>query len=136
MPLAFDDRISSDFTKEARRGTAFIVFSRKDVHAVAGELQRKGFRCSVIYGALPYDVRRNEVKRYVNGETDIVVATDAIGMGLNLPIERVIFLTTEKFDGTQQRPLTPTEIKQIAGRAGSSLTSPRSGKPASAFRIL
>ena len=118
VPLAFDDRISSDFTKEARRGTAFIVFSRKDVHAVAGELQRKGFRCSVIYGALPYDVRRNEVKRYVNGETDIVVATDAIGMGLNLPIERVIFLTTEKFDGTQQRPLTPTEIKQIAGRAG------------------
>ena len=118
VPLVFDDRISSDFTKEARRGTAFIVFSRKDVHAVAGELQRKGHRCSVIYGALPYDVRRNEVKRYVNGETDIVVATDAIGMGLNLPIERVIFLTTEKFDGTQQRSLTPTEIKQIAGRAG------------------
>ena len=118
VPLVFDDRISSDFTKEARRGTAFIVFSRKDVHAVAGELQRKGHKCSVIYGALPYDVRRNEVKRYVNGETDIVVATDAIGMGLNLPIERVIFLTTEKFDGTQQRTLTPTEIKQIAGRAG------------------
>ena len=118
VPLVFDDRISSDFTKEARRGTAFIVFSRKDVHAVAGELQRKGHKCSVIYGALPYDVRRNEVKRYVNGETDIVVATDAIGMGLNLPIERVIFLTTEKFDGTQQRSLTPTEIKQIAGRAG------------------
>ena len=118
VPLLFDERISSDFTKEARRGTAFIVFSRKDVHAVAGELQRKGFRCSVIYGALPYDVRRSEVKRYVSGETDIVVATDAIGMGLNLPIERVIFLTTEKFDGTQQRSLTPTEIKQIAGRAG------------------
>ena len=118
VPLVFDERISSDFTKEARRGTAFIVFSRKDVHAVAGELQRKGHRCSVIYGALPYDVRRNEVKRYVNGETDVVVATDAIGMGLNLPIERVIFLTTEKFDGTQQRSLTPTEIKQIAGRAG------------------
>ncbi|MBR3748347.1 MAG: hypothetical protein IKN28_00535, partial [Firmicutes bacterium] len=118
VPLVFDERVSSDFTKEARRGTAFIVFSRKDVHAVAGELQRKGHRCSVIYGALPYDVRRNEVKRYVNGETDVVVATDAIGMGLNLPIERVIFLTTEKFDGTQQRSLTPTEIKQIAGRAG------------------
>ena len=118
VPLVFDDHISSDFTKEARRGTAFIVFSRKDVHAVAGELQRKGYKCSVIYGALPYDVRRNEVKRYVSGETDIVVATDAIGMGLNLPIERVIFLTTEKFDGTQQRSLTPTEIKQIAGRAG------------------
>ena len=118
VPLVFDDRISSDSTKEARRGTAFIVFSRRDVHAVAAELQRKGCRCSVIYGALPYDVRRNEVKRYLSGETDIVVATDAIGMGLNLPIERVIFLTTEKFDGTQQRSLTPTEIKQIAGRAG------------------
>ena len=118
VPLVFDDSVRPDFTKEARRGTAFIVFSRKDVHAVAGELQRKGHRCSVIYGALPYDVRRSEVKRYVNGETDIVVATDAIGMGLNLPIERIIFLTTEKFDGSQQRSLTPTEIKQVAGRAG------------------
>ena len=118
VPLLFDENVDQDFTKEARRGTAFIVFSRKDVHAVAGELQRKGNRCSVIYGALPYDVRRNEVKRYVNGETDIVVATDAIGMGLNLPIERIIFLTVEKFDGAQQRTLTPTEIKQIAGRAG------------------
>ncbi len=118
VPLSFDEKISTDFKKEARRGTAFIVFSRKDVHAVAGELQRAGFRCSVIYGALPYDVRRNEVKRYTSGETDIVVATDAIGMGLNLPIERVIFLVTEKFDGSQQRPLSATEIKQIGGRAG------------------
>ena len=118
VPLAFDSSVSADFVSEARRGTAFIVFSRKDVHAVAGELQRNGVRCSVIYGALPYDVRRNEVKRYVSGDTDVVVATDAIGMGLNLPIERVIFLTVEKFDGVQQRTLTPTEIKQIAGRAG------------------
>ena len=118
VPLEFEEDPPIDFPQEAQRGTAFIVFSRKDVHAVAGELQRQGYSCSVIYGALPYDVRRNEVKRYTSGETDIVVATDAIGMGLNLPIERIMFLRTEKFDGDETRPLKTSEIKQIAGRAG------------------
>ena len=70
------------------------------------------------YGALPYDVRRNEVKRYMAGETDVVVATDAIGMGLNLPIKRIVFLKTSKFDGVQLRDLTYSEVKQISGRAG------------------
>lgn len=118
VPLVYEDNSPIHFPYSARRGTAFIVFSRRDVHAAAAELQRRGFSCSVIYGALPYDVRRNEVRRYMNGETDIVVATDAIGMGLNLPIERIVFLRTSKFDGMQLRPLKNTEIKQIAGRAG------------------
>ncbi|MBR6350849.1 MAG: hypothetical protein IKR93_00815 [Firmicutes bacterium] len=118
VPLKFENDSPVEFPNKVERGTAFIVFSRKAVHAAAAELQRRGFKCSVIYGALPYDVRRNEVKRYVNGETDVVVATDAIGMGLNLPIKRIVFLETDKFDGTERRPLNQTEIKQIAGRAG------------------
>ena len=51
-------------------------------------------------------------------ETEVVVSTDAIGMGLNLPIRRIVFIETEKFDGISRRPLKPEEIKQIAGRAG------------------
>ena len=118
VPLRYEDESPVVFPKKVERGTAFIVFSRRDVHAVAGELQRNGYRCSVIYGALPLDVRRNEVKRYVAGDTDIVVATDAIGMGLNLPIKRIVFLKTSKFDGMQLRDLTLSEVKQISGRAG------------------
>ena len=60
----------------------------------------------------------NEVQRFVNGETKVVVATDAIGMGLNLPIKRIVFLETKKFDGHTRRLLNVSEIKQIAGRAG------------------
>ncbi len=118
VPLRYEEESPIVFPKKVERGTAFIVFSRRDVHAVAGELQRNGYRCSVIYGALPYDVRRNEVKRYMAHDTDIVVATDAIGMGLNLPIKRIVFLKTSKFDGTELRDLNYSEIKQISGRAG------------------
>ena len=118
VPLVTREYSKSVFPSNAKRGDAFIVFSRRDVHAAASELQRNGYRCSVIYGNLPYDVRREEVKRYINGDTDIVVATDAIGMGLNLPIKRIIFLEMTKFDGIQRRYLQPSEIRQIAGRAG------------------
>ncbi len=118
VPLRYETNCPISFPDKVERGTAFIVFSRRDVHAVAGELAAYGHRCSVIYGALPYDVRRNEVKRYMRGDTDIVVATDAIGMGLNLPIKRIVFLKTSKFDGLRLRDLSYSEVKQISGRAG------------------
>lgn len=95
-----------------------IVFSKKSVISCAAELQAKGISCSMIYGALPYETRRAETDRFAKGETSVVVATDAIGMGLNLPIKRVVFLETEKFDGYGRRDLLPEEIQQIAGRAG------------------
>ncbi len=106
------------FPKSVRDKDALIVFSKRDVHAVASELQRKGITCSVIYGSLPYDVRHDEARKFINGETQVVVATDAIGMGMNLPIKRVVFLATAKFDGKDIRPLLPEEVQQIAGRAG------------------
>ena len=104
--------------QEVQPGDALIVFSRRAVLAVAAELESRGIMASVIYGALPPASRREEVRRFASGETTVVVATDAIGMGLSLPIKRVIFCATRKFDGLGNRRLQSVEIKQIAGRAG------------------
>lgn len=101
-----------------RRYDALIAFSRKKVLAIAAQLENMGIQASVIYGALPYRVRKAEVKRYLTGETKVVVATDAIGMGMNLPIHRIVFLEDKKFDGLDTRKLNSQEVKQIAGRAG------------------
>lgn len=118
-PLQMDEEASNfRFPEDVKKGDALIVFSRKDVHSVAAELQDSGLTCSIIYGSLPYDVRHREAGKFAEGETDVVVATDAIGMGMNLPIRRVVFLQTVKYDGVKERPLTVSEIKQIAGRAG------------------
>ena len=104
--------------EDVQPGDALIVFSKKSVHAVGAFLQRHGLRCSVIYGALPYDVRREQARLFARGENEVVVATDAIGMGMNLPIRRVVFLEQEKYDGISVRELKAEEVKQIAGRAG------------------
>ena len=106
------------FPGSVRPGDALIVFSKARVHAVAAELRSLGYRVSLIYGALPPDVRRDQAERFQRGENEVVVSTDAIAMGMNLPIERVVFLEAEKYDGDITRTLTNAEIKQIAGRAG------------------
>lgn len=118
-PLVMDKNAENfSFPDDVRDGDALIVFTRRDVHSVAAELQDKGAKCSIIYGALPYDVRHREAGKFASGETKVVVATDAIGMGMNLPIRRVVFLQTAKYDGKDDRMLTSSEVKQIAGRAG------------------
>ena len=104
--------------KDTKPGDALIVFSRKAVLAVAAELEHMGINASVIYGALPPASRREEVRKFAAGETTVVVATDAIGMGISLPIKRIVFCETRKFDGIGNRSLNYGEIKQIAGRAG------------------
>ena len=86
---------------------ALIVFSRRSVHALAAELTNKGHSCSIIYGNLPYKVRQKEVHRFLDGKTDYLISTDAIAMGLNLPIRRVVFAETKKFDGQNYRELLP-----------------------------
>ena len=116
-PLVFEDK-KIRFPDQVERGDALIVFTRKDVHRVAAELQSKKISCSVVYGALPYETRHREAERFARGETQVVVATDAIGMGMNLPIRRVVFMDAAKFDGHDRRLLTVGEVKQIAGRAG------------------
>ena len=116
-PLEFEKGTFS-FNRDIRPHDACIVFSRKQVHNYAAELQRRGRKVSIIYGNLPYDVRHEEARKFAEGENDFLVSTDAVDMGMNLPIERIVFLETEKFDGESVRPLKDAEIKQIAGRAG------------------
>ena len=99
-------------------GDALITFSKVGVLSVAEELRQNGKNPAIIYGALPYSTRRRQVEGFLNGDMEYVVSTDAIGMGLNLPIRRIIFMETEKYDGVERRELKPEEIQQIAGRAG------------------
>jgi len=99
-------------------GDAVVAFSRRDVLMLRDQIAAAGHPVSVIYGALPPEVRRREAERFAQGESHILVATDAIGMGLNLPIRRVLFSTMTKFDGQDDRPLNESEVHQIAGRAG------------------
>lgn len=99
-------------------GDAVVAFSRRDVLMLRDQIAQGGHNVSVIYGALPPEVRRREAERFAVGASDVLVATDAIGMGLNLPIRRVLFSTLEKFDGVGDRELSVSEVHQIAGRAG------------------
>lgn len=108
----------SNLEEEVQKGDACIVFSKKKALATVAMLEEKGIHSSVIYGAMPPEVRLKQVEQFIKGETKVVVSTDAIGMGLNLPIRRVLFLEIEKFDGQSVRPLNSQEIKQIGGRAG------------------
>lgn len=103
---------------DLRTGDALVAFSRRDVLDLRAELVKRGKRVAVVYGALSPEVRRAEAARFRNGDADVIVATDAIGMGLNLPIRRVIFSTLRKFDGEGRRELNSQEVKQIGGRAG------------------
>lgn len=104
--------------EQTKKGDAIVCFSRKRVLETASRLQNEGHTVSMIYGSMPPETRKKEMQRFISGETSVVVATDAIGMGLNLPIRRIVFLETEKFDGVRRRRLTSQEVKQIAGRAG------------------
>lgn len=118
VPLIKDEEEFALKKKHIREKDAFIVFSRRNVHAITSELREWGIKCSMIYGNLPYDVRQEEARKFRDGETDVVVATDAIGMGMNLPIKRIVLLEISKFDGITRRFLHPAEIQQIVGRAG------------------
>ena len=106
-----------DYTR-IQPGDALITFSKVGVLSVAEDLRQSGKEPAIIYGALPYATRRRQMEGFLEGRMKYVVSTDAIGMGLNLPIRRIIFMDTEKFDGVERRPLKPEEIQQIAGRAG------------------
>jgi len=103
--------------QDVQAGSAIIAFSRKDVLRLKQKFSQF-FSVSVVYGNLSPEVRREEARRFRSGETQILVATDAIAMGMNLPIKTILFSKAEKFDGISQRNLLPSEIHQISGRAG------------------
>lgn len=105
--------------EDLNTGDALIAFSRKDVHKIAEYLQvNENKKVSIIYGSLPPEVKIEESRRFNEGETDLLVSTDAIGYGLNLNISRVIFTTMTKFDGEQRTVLDQSTFNQISGRAG------------------
>ncbi|DAB30242.1 MAG TPA: helicase [Sulfurimonas sp. UBA12504] len=103
--------------EDVKRGSAIIAFSRKDVLKLKQNFA-KYFTISVIYGNLSPEVRREEARRFREKETEILIATDAIAMGMNLPIETILFSKAEKFDGVTIRDLQASEVHQISGRAG------------------
>lgn len=98
--------------------SAIVGFSVENVYAIAELIRRQKGGCAVVMGALSPRTRNAQVALYQNGDVDYLVATDAIGMGLNLDIGHVAFSSTAKFDGRRMRSLFPHEIGQIAGRAG------------------
>jgi ATP-dependent RNA helicase SUPV3L1/SUV3 len=100
------------------RRSAIVAFSAEEVYAIAELIRRQRGGAAVVLGALSPRTRNAQVDLYQSGEVDYLVATDAIGMGLNLDVDHIAFASDRKFDGYQFRKLNPSELAQIAGRAG------------------
>jgi ATP-dependent RNA helicase SUPV3L1/SUV3 len=105
-------------TTRLPRRSAIVAFSADEVYAIAELIRRQRGGAAVVMGALSPRTRNAQVELYQSGDVDFLVATDAIGMGLNLDVDHVAFAQDWKFDGFQYRQLTPAELGQIAGRAG------------------
>eukprot|EP00924_Labyrinthula_sp_SR-Ha-C_P010110 maker-scaffold_40-snap-gene-2.70-mRNA-1 protein AED:0.47 eAED:0.47 QI:0/0/0/1/1/1/2/0/700 len=102
-----------------RRGDCVVAFSRKKLFELKKVIESEfNTPTAIIYGNLPPESRKKQVNLFNNGKSPVLVATDAIGLGVNLDIRRVIFSSLVKFDGTKNRKLNVAEIKQISGRAG------------------
>ncbi|GAB1517079.1 RNA helicase [Rhizoctonia solani] len=107
--------------KNVERGDCVVTFSRNDIFMTKRKIEKEtGLRCAVVYGRLPPEVRSEQAQLFNDEESgyDVIVASDSVGMGLNLKIKRVVFLKTDKWNGKQDVPLSVPLIKQIAGRAG------------------
>ncbi|KAI9202798.1 P-loop containing nucleoside triphosphate hydrolase protein [Polychytrium aggregatum] len=104
-----------------KKGDAVVTFSRRNIFAVKKHIEEStGFKCAVIYGSLPPETRAEQARLFNEPGSgfDVLVASDAIGMGLNLNIKRIVFERLTKFDGEVSRYLSVSQVKQIAGRAG------------------
>ncbi|KAI7817086.1 P-loop containing nucleoside triphosphate hydrolase protein [Gamsiella multidivaricata] len=107
--------------KKIQKGDCVVTFSRKNIFAVKKAIEEEtGLLCAVAYGSLPPESRSSQARLFNEPDSgyDVLVASDAIGMGLNLNIRRIIFEAVEKYDGSVVRTLSLTQLKQIAGRAG------------------
>ena len=119
-PLEVSDDVVKN-VKKVRKGDAFVAFSRTAVYRLKRDLEtRSNLKACVIYGGLPPETRSRQAQLFNTPDSgyDVLIASDAIGMGLNLNIKRVVFTTMRKFDGNDLRALEPPETRQIAGRAG------------------
>lgn len=143
-PLSVMNRSLKGSLKNLQKGDAVVSFSRVSLHAIKRAIEESTRRrCAIVYGSLPPETRATQAALFndPNNDYDFLVASDAIGMGLNLEIKRVIFETSSKFDGMRQRSLTVPEIKQIGGRAGryrtaaQEITSAKGGDEAITERV-
>ena len=116
--------------------SAIVAFSTQDVYAIAELIRRQRGGTAVVLGALSPRTRNAQVELYQSGDVEFIVATDAIGMGLNLDVDHVAFSSTRKFDGQNHRNLTPGEIGQIAGRAGRYMNDGTFGVTGSALSLI
>lgn len=115
--------------KSLRKGDCVVAFSKKKILDLKLKIERDtNLRVAVIYGSLPPETRIQQAKLFNTGEYDVLVASDAIGMGLNLSIDRVIFTTDLKFNGQEMVDLSSSNVKQIGGRAGRFKASTGSGE--------
>src|SRR5690606_22839734 len=108
---------SKKITRLPRR-TAVVAFSADEVYAIGELIRRQRGGAAIVLGALSPRTRNAQVALYQSGDVEYLVATDAIGMGLNLDVDHVAFAQNRKFDGFQYRNLSAAELGQIAGRAG------------------
>jgi ATP-dependent RNA helicase SUPV3L1/SUV3 len=104
--------------RNLRRGDAVIAFSRRDVLMWRDMITELGLSVSTVYGNLSPEVRRAQAERFREGKADIVVGTDALAMGLNLPIERIVMTSATKYNGYEDEEISAALARQIAGRAG------------------
>ncbi|KAK1313270.1 hypothetical protein QJS10_CPA06g00515 [Acorus calamus] len=120
-PLVVEAKTLMGDLRNVRSGDCVVAFSRREIFEVKLAIERfTGHRCCVIYGALPPETRRQQATLFnePNNEYDVLVASDAVGMGLNLNIRRIVFYSLSKYNGDRVVPVDPSQVKQIAGRAG------------------
>lgn len=104
---------------DIKKGDAIIAFSREKIYDIKSQLEKEtDLKIGVIYGMMPPEIRIKAANRFNAGEIDIIIATDAIGIGLNLEIQRIVFTDLEKYNGQTIQPITTDLFKQISGRAG------------------
>lgn len=118
-PLVVADTSLGGDLSRIRKGDCLVTFSRSNIFAFKRAVEEKtGLRVAVAYGGLPPEVREEQARAFNEGSYDVLVASDAVGMGLNLKIRRIVFESLHKWDGRQEIRLPTPQIKQIAGRAG------------------
>ncbi|EJS41293.1 suv3p [Saccharomyces arboricola H-6] len=117
--LSVEDNPVKGGIKGLRKGDCVVAFSKKKILDLKLKIEKDtNLKVAVIYGSLPPETRVQQASLFNNGEYDIMVASDAIGMGLNLSIDRVVFTTDMKYNGEELMEMTSSQIKQIGGRAG------------------
>nr|CBW45782.1 ORW1943Ba0077G13.10 [Oryza rufipogon] len=120
-PLVVEAKTLLGDLKNVRSGDCIVAFSRREIFEVKLAIEKfTKHKCCVIYGALPPETRRQQAKLFneQDNEYDVLVASDAVGMGLNLNIRRVVFYSLAKYNGDRMVPVAASQVKQIAGRAG------------------